>query len=1377
MTCKAGRGAFVCPSGLFLNFPQPGYGKIWKSSPASALFSVRTSRCPSLVLNLSCTISLGSKRACLIPRLVLQLDSVSSNNADPKICAEVIDSVTKVAKRLNEIKESYNNVALNTALVASQLYTIRAALEALYAWRASDRDSTGPSRQLDEDLGMSVSCCAILIRVIDGKLDESGYMPGLKQKIKYLWLENILKEYVSNLEGQVRALQLLLTIFQCRTETEKRQKLANEESRTIIKQVRAETASLALGNIDSQDAASVLSLDPSVTFDIDSILLKSPAYKRVYGDTRPRLHSIVNTSPISKSEQAAQPAPTPVLSEPLHPSPLPIRNLMPQSRGRINVWDYYPGEKEEDQIHEEILQDNLLQRDKKATQGADKETQIASVESSIESVSENKPFSIQTDKTVAPALPDAVDDAEHVSALDGFMKQLNLAFVEGRDLRLLSETAVLPKTEESNTVAVPRDEASQAVPHKSSKELGRHSKSQSEDLSLDLSRLSRRITSREDNQRPMSTQSTRTSSPYSCVSCKNISATEQVLESDKLEAEVHDLVRSDPQPELESTNIKLGVIGNDLNPKIPEQSQPMPVSPGLGSANESQSHPPKDVLPFSLKSTTVKQHTHDKNLSASSTAPVDNLARLEFEDLKWVETSQSNAGLGLRHVRTSETADLETQQFKDSFSSMLPPPGLLKPARPSSSQRPPAVLFSPSAEHMSPESEQSTRSSFTPSSAHDAATTSSSSEALEDSTILSVQQSTSCTTATSISTHAPGLDQDQPHSDLRRLQNELAAAKVRGDSRAVQDILQSIEVTRRKYLAGPPAAENSPANSLNSRSGRALSRFLSLFGSAKGTALGDFAASGKTLSVQDILKQKVNVDSRSDDFRTPLMRAAMNGHIECMKLLKQFGADEVAVDARGRTVLHIAVASNRLDVVKWLLEAYPPPNPNALKQRPSILFRATDVVKDVRSQKNLRETSDAEGSKPLHIAAELDKGGMVKVLLAAGVDIESKDNWGRTSFHRAIIAKRRDSFDTLLRSGAKIAAIDAKSISPLHLAAQAGQVDMMETLLANGAKRWDFDAYGNQPVHSAVRGGNPHAIEALVMGTTDCEKPTEPGETPLHLACLKKDVEVAKYLFTKLVDVNPWGAPSPGVVQVLSHTRIKGSSMTPLHYACCFHDFEMAVLLLDHEAWVNAPTPEGATALMMAVETEDTNLVNLLLQRGAKVNAKIPGSLVTALHLAARRGDLDTVQQLCRHRADIDARTSAYSRSPMDESMRCPDKNKGQAVENYIRTIVTNRLYNNVRARANARKHQASPSESHQPYCNPPGVPPANPISHTPWAGSQHGYAQNQGYIAQQTQAQNLQYYHPDFDVLDDTLPAYEPGPHAPARLANQAPVHRERYT
>ncbi|KAL9138603.1 MAG: hypothetical protein Q9175_000176 [Cornicularia normoerica] len=1348
---------------------------------------------------------------------------------------QVIDSVTRVAKRLNEVRESYNNVALNTTLVASQLSTIRAALEALYEWRASDQDSTGPSKQLDKDLGMSLSCCAILISVIDGKLDDSGYMPGLKQKIKYLWLEDILKEYISNLEGQVRALQLLLTIFQCRTATEKRQKLANEESRTIIEQVRAETASLALENVDFQDAASVLSLNPSVTLDIDSLLMKSPAYKRVYGDAplRMRMSPVVSPSPVENSDQAISPVPTPFLNETLQPRILPsqpTRKSMPQSQGRINVWDYYPCEKEEEytvdatimadssdvfELPEEMQgrsaasqpnreskkePDIPMQCEETATQRVDEEVKISDVESLMDSVSEMKPLPMQTERVVPIRLPAAVDEEEPVSVLEGFMNQLDLAFEEKsssqdgeRGLGLLYGTAAAVETEEGHMVVVTGDEASPAVSRKGSKELAHRSEPQSEDLGPDLSG---KKSLREEVQRPMSThsslyecsiiampkeQNTRTSLLCTFVSCRNVGATDHTSENDRLEAEIHDLVRSSSQPETESIGVQQPAIDTGwTKSKVPNQSQQSPVSADPDTSNESHFEPPPDVLPPFPKSTNNVQHKHDDHLPTYPTASVDNLAKSDSEELERIEMSQSSAGTSMRHLKTQEMSDPNPLVTKELPSTMLPHPRLVAPIKLSYSQSRLAHVFAPSR---NPESEQSTLFSNRGSSAHDATSTVSS-EAPEDSTILSLQESTSNITANSISTHAPGLDLGQAQSDLRRLQNELATAKVRGDSRAVQDSLQrSIEVIRRTYLTGSPADDNSaptkPPSPRLSKMRSNFIRFPSLPGSTKGVALGDFAATGNTISVQNILREKVNIDSRSDNFKTPLMRAAMNGHVECMKLLKQTGADEIAVDAKGRTVLHLAVASSRLAAVKWLLEIYPPPRLDLLRHRPSILFRATDVVKGIRSQKNLRETSDAEGSKPLHIAAEMDRGGMVKTLIAAGVDIESKDNWGRTPFHRAIISKHRDSFDTLLRNGAKIAAVDANSASSLHLAAQAGQVDMIVTLLANGAKRWDFDANGNQPVHSAVWGGNPLAIEALVLERTDLDKRTRSGETLLHLACLGKSLELAKYLLTKLVDVNPWAAPSPGVLRVLSHTRIKGSSMTPLHYACCTHDFETAVLLLDHEALVNAPTPEGATALMMAVGTEDTNLANLLLQRGAKVNAKIPGSLITALHLAARRGDLETVQQLCRHRADDSARTnsSSYGRSPIDECAKCPDKKKGQAVEAYLRIVLTNRLDNALRA--NARNYQASHSEPYQPYYNPPRaqIPPlANPVSYAPWARAQHGYSPDQSYIAQQAHAQNSQYYHPDFDVHDDVLPVYQPGPSAPARLANQAPVHREKY-
>ena len=126
----------------------------------------------------------------------------------------VIGSVATLAKRLTEVKEKYDNAAIYITLACMQLSTMRSALEAIRDWRSSVSDTSDLSRQLHEDLGVSLKCCAILIDVINAKLGEAGYTVGLKQKIRYVWLESTLREYISNLEGQVGALSLLLNIFQ-----------------------------------------------------------------------------------------------------------------------------------------------------------------------------------------------------------------------------------------------------------------------------------------------------------------------------------------------------------------------------------------------------------------------------------------------------------------------------------------------------------------------------------------------------------------------------------------------------------------------------------------------------------------------------------------------------------------------------------------------------------------------------------------------------------------------------------------------------------------------------------------------------------------------------------------------------------------------------------------------------------------------------------------------------------------------------------------------------------------------------------------------------------------------------------------------------------
>lgn len=195
-------------------------------------------------------------------------------------------SVRQLVKSLNEVRESYNNVAFDITLVVSHLSSLQAALEALYAWRISEYSGNEPTEQLDKHLDLTSRCCAILVHVIESKLIESGYIPGMgtQQGISHTWLEGVLKEYVSNLEGQARALHLLLTICHCRSAMEQNQQLANLANREIIEKVKTETMGM-------DDTMTILSQDPSVHLDVDPVLLKSSPYMRVQNEMQVEEHA------------------------------------------------------------------------------------------------------------------------------------------------------------------------------------------------------------------------------------------------------------------------------------------------------------------------------------------------------------------------------------------------------------------------------------------------------------------------------------------------------------------------------------------------------------------------------------------------------------------------------------------------------------------------------------------------------------------------------------------------------------------------------------------------------------------------------------------------------------------------------------------------------------------------------------------------------------------------------------------------------------------------------------------------------------------------------------------------------------------------------
>lgn len=107
-------------------------------------------------------------------------------------------------------------------------------------------------------------------------------------------------------------------------------------------------------------------------------------------------------------------------------------------------------------------------------------------------------------------------------------------------------------------------------------------------------------------------------------------------------------------------------------------------------------------------------------------------------------------------------------------------------------------------------------------------------------------------------------------------------------------------------------------------------------------------------------------------------------------------------------------------------------------------------------------------------------------------------------------------------------------------------------------------------------------VATVLMGWPgiNVEVRTSKDESPLMLAALKGLTGFCQQLIDKGADVN-----KPG--------------WAPLHYAATHGHLEVMSLLLDHDAYIDAASPNGTTPLMMAAHYGTPAAVKLLLEAGA----------------------------------------------------------------------------------------------------------------------------------------------------------------------------------
>ena len=125
---------------------------------------------------------------------------------------------------------------------------------------------------------------------------------------------------------------------------------------------------------------------------------------------------------------------------------------------------------------------------------------------------------------------------------------------------------------------------------------------------------------------------------------------------------------------------------------------------------------------------------------------------------------------------------------------------------------------------------------------------------------------------------------------------------------------------------------------------------------------------------------------------------------------------------------------------------------------------------------------------------------------------------------------------------------------------------------------------------------------------TDVNAINSKGESPLMLAALRGQEDVAQRLIKKGADVNKTG-------------------WTPLHYAASGGNVPLLKLLIENHAYIDAESPNGTTPLMMAAMYGTGAAVELLLQEGADPRL-INQQGLTALQFAQRAERPDAIKSL-----------------------------------------------------------------------------------------------------------------------------------------------------
>jgi len=266
---------------------------------------------------------------------------------------------------------------------------------------------------------------------------------------------------------------------------------------------------------------------------------------------------------------------------------------------------------------------------------------------------------------------------------------------------------------------------------------------------------------------------------------------------------------------------------------------------------------------------------------------------------------------------------------------------------------------------------------------------------------------------------------------------------------------------------------------------------------------------------------------------------------------------------------------------------------------------------------------------------------------------------GTTALHWAVRQGDFELVDRMLRAGADVNAANRYAVTPLKLAAINGDAKLLKRLLDAGG---DVNALGNDGetlLMTVARGGHVDAARILIERGAEVDaREGWHGQTALMWAAAQGHPAMLRELIAHGADVNARSNQENWERQVTSEPRDKWlppGGLTPLLFAARENCLDCLPVLIEAGADVNATTPDGISAVVIALINGHYDVAGALLEAGTDptladytgrtalyaaidFNTMVKSNRPAPKVLENRLSGLDVARIALDHGADVNAR-------------------------------------------------------------------------------------------------------------------------------------------